>query len=59
MQKKKKKKKNKTQIPLLWEFMKVSALLDNLVAEDGYKGSWEIVENVRKMVKSPGKESKF
>ena len=31
--------------------MKVSALLEDLVAENGCKGSWEAVRNVWKMMK--------
>ena len=38
--------------------LKVSALLEDLVAEDSCKGSWEAVENVWKMVKSQGKVRK-
>ena len=35
--------------------LKISALLEDLVAEDSCKRSWEAVENVWKMVKSRGK----
>ena len=43
-----------------WLFysLKVSALLEDLVAEDSYKGSWEAVKNVWKMEKSLGKVRK-
>ena len=34
--------------------MKESALLEDLVVEDGCKGSWETVENVLKMIKNQG-----
>ena len=39
-----------------WSFysLKVSALLEDLVAEDSYKGSWEAIKNVWKMEKSRG-----
>ena len=39
--------------------MKVSALLEDLVAENGCKGSWEAVRNVWKMMKSWGKVREF
>ena len=39
--------------------MNVSALLEDLVAEDGCKVSLEAVENVWKMVKSKGKVTEF
>ena len=39
--------------------LKVSALLEDLVAEDSCKGSWEAVENVLKMVKSQEKVREF
>ena len=39
--------------------MKVSALFEDLVVEDGCKESWEAVENVWKMVKSEGKVREF
>ena len=37
--------------------MKVSALLEDLVAEDSCKGSWEAIENVWNMVESQEKVS--
>ena len=38
--------------------LKVSALLEDLMAEDSFKGSWEAYKNVWKMVKSQGKVRK-
>ena len=38
-------------IKWLFNSLKVSALLEDLMAEDSCKGSWEAVENVWKMVK--------
>ena len=38
--------------------LKISSLLEDLVAEDSFKGSWEAVENVWEMVKSQGKVRK-
>ena len=42
----------------LFNSLKVSALLEYLVAEDSCKGSWEAVENVWKMVRSQAKVRK-
>ena len=39
-------------IKWLFNSLKVSAVLEDLMAEDSCKGSWEAVENVWKMVKS-------
>ena len=46
-------------VKLLFNSLKVSALLEDLVAEDSCKGSWEAVENVWKMVKSQEKVREF
>ena len=43
----------------LFNSLKVSALLEDLMAEDSCKGSWEAVENVWKMVKSQEKVREF
>ena len=43
----------------LFSSLKVSALLEDLMAEDSCKGSWEAVENVWKMVKSQEKVREY
>ena len=43
----------------LFNSLKVSALLEDLMAEDSCKGSWEAVENVWKMVKSQEKVREY
>ena len=46
-------------IKWLFNSLKVSALLEDLMAEDSCKGSWEAVENVWKMVKSQEKVREY
>ena len=46
-------------IKWLFNSLKVSSLLEDLMAEDSCKGSWEAVENVWKMVKSQEKVREY